>query len=97
MATGTHPFFLCQPTNQPRKSPVEIAMDSDEEMSHIDSVDKLDEDENTATLTHSLQQQLLQQDPKLLQIGNFKLGETIGVGTFGKVKSKSCLHIRSKI
>jgi hypothetical protein len=32
---------------------------------------------------------------KLIKIGNFRLGKTIGVGSFGKVKSK--LHSNSQI
>jgi hypothetical protein len=32
---------------------------------------------------------LLSQEKPLVKIGHYALGETLGVGTFGKVKSKS--------
>ena len=34
---------------------------------------------------------LLSQEKPLIKIGHYVLGETLGVGTFGKVKSKGAL------
>lgn len=34
---------------------------------------------------------LMSGEKPLVKIGHYVLGETLGIGTFGKVKSESCL------
>lgn len=44
-------------------------------------------DKNSNSLTDE-NNSIIINNQKIIQIGNFRLGKTIGVGSFGKVKSK---------
>jgi hypothetical protein len=46
----------------------------------------------TAANDHMLLTSAKTSGSKILKIGNFRLGKTIGVGSFGKVKSMQCTH-----